>query len=479
MIPQILRTHTETKWADYTIHKKRTRTRTATDEQPRETPKRDDAVNHYRYLGSDITPGWLRGREKVRNEIRRQTIAVVSLIGRVPYLTRRQMVRMMTAAVTGMVSYRARSTPMRWEDAEAIETARANAMRRAGCAPSEPRLQMYANEHDGGLAHKHAYAAAAASYLDQIDRALWGDEGEPHREAVASMIAETCWRLGCRRESPLTWHPEHAIHELSDELMIEAWIKMKLLCGCRAMRTGQAPGGALADKRWRVEGQERTQCGPTLYEKDERHDWQDAHACPYSKKIAECNIVWWSDVTEWSTGEWLTWKELQTRSAGRLQGARDQEEYDTIIRALNAPRNADAVRRWRLYVKDATPEQHPVSQKAHDSEQHNKWDHIDITGARRTATSLGSWEYETCDQTTGKREWIRAYDIPQSEHMENICAAAQEKAYVPCSMHEALYAGCYVGGEIARQARQVARKRESARQAWLQRGQCSNCMSAE
>ena len=179
----------------------------------------------------------------VRNEVRRQTITVLCLIGRIPYLTRRQMVRMMTAAVTGMVSYRARSTPLRWEDAEAIETARAHAMRRAGYAPSEPRLQLYEHEQEGGLAHKHAYAVAAAAYLDQIDRALCGHEGEPHREAVTCMVAETCWRLGCRRESPLTWHPAHAVDTLSDELMVEAWLKIKVRSGRVGRHTGEQAGG--------------------------------------------------------------------------------------------------------------------------------------------------------------------------------------------------------------------------------------------
>ena len=75
------------------------------------------------------------------------------------------------------------------------------------------------------------------------------------------MVARTCWRLGCRRESPLEWHPTHLMSSLSDELMIEAWLKAKLRMGLKGVRTAQPLFGDLADERWRVTGGEREKRG--------------------------------------------------------------------------------------------------------------------------------------------------------------------------------------------------------------------------
>ena len=69
-------------------------------------------------------------------------------------------------------------------DCKAIEGARAVAMQQRGFSPSVPHLQIYAKARDGGLQHEHAYRVAAAALIDQIDRALCGAEGEPHRAAV-------------------------------------------------------------------------------------------------------------------------------------------------------------------------------------------------------------------------------------------------------------------------------------------------------
>mmetsp|Transcript_58631 Transcript_58631/g.154055 ORF Transcript_58631/g.154055 Transcript_58631/m.154055 type:complete len:227 (-) Transcript_58631:21-701(-) len=90
-----------------------------------------------------------------------------------------------------------------------------------------PVLQIYANARDGGLQHEHAYRVAAAALIDQIDRALCGAEGEPHRAAVKSAIVGTCRRLGCRGYSPLEWTPEHLRDELSEDNVIEAWLLAK------------------------------------------------------------------------------------------------------------------------------------------------------------------------------------------------------------------------------------------------------------
>ena len=123
--------------------------------------------------------------------------------------------------------------------------------------------------------------------MEQIDRALAGLDGEPHTRVVASAIARTCWRLGCRTQSPLEWHPKHIEEEqLSDELLGEAWLKMCLRTGMMGVRTARMPGGELADRLWRVRGAEREARGPLLWEADEREGWRDVRPCTYAKKLA-------------------------------------------------------------------------------------------------------------------------------------------------------------------------------------------------
>ena len=128
-----------------------------------------------------------------------------------------------------------------WEDAEAIEAARAQAVRQRGFSPGIPRLQIYAREEEGGLAHQHAYAISAAAFVDQVDRALCGRAGEPHERAMKAMVARTCWRLGCRCESPLEWHPVHLMtgaDRLKDDLTCEAYLQAMIRMGRRGRVSG-------------------------------------------------------------------------------------------------------------------------------------------------------------------------------------------------------------------------------------------------
>ena len=84
---------------------------------------------------------------------------------------------------------------------------------------------------------EHAYTYAAAGLIDQVDRALSAVEGEPARVAVESSLAHTLRRLGCRSDNPLEWKPSWDWErELSDELMIEAYLKAKWRCGVETER---------------------------------------------------------------------------------------------------------------------------------------------------------------------------------------------------------------------------------------------------
>ena len=194
-------------------------------------------------------------------------VQILRVIGRIPALNNVQMSKCMSIAVAGVIGYYGRSTPLSMADCKAIEGARAVAMQQRGFSPSVPHLQIYANARDGGLQHEHAYRVAAAAVIDQIDRALCGAEGEPHRAAVKSAIVGACRRLGCRGYSPLEWSPEHLRHELSEDNVIEAWLLAKLRTGIRAVVTRATPAdadvtGAMGGDGWRSRG-------PRLWEADD------------------------------------------------------------------------------------------------------------------------------------------------------------------------------------------------------------------
>ena len=138
----------------------------------------------YRYLGCEISPSPDTGYERTRAEVVRQTAQILQIIGRLPGLDNARMCEVMGVAVQGILGFFGRTTPMTWADCEAIEAARAGALRARGFSPGNPRVQIYAATEQGGLGHPHAYRVAAGALIAQIDRALSGDDGEPQREAA-------------------------------------------------------------------------------------------------------------------------------------------------------------------------------------------------------------------------------------------------------------------------------------------------------
>jgi hypothetical protein len=186
-VPQIYAGEGAGKQAGYTVETKRKEREAAEKrkEHGEKEPAKDVEVRGYRYLGTEITPRWQNGQEEMREEARRTSIQVLQLIGRIPGLSNAQMSNVMSMAVGSMIGYWGRSTSLRWKDCEAIERARTAAMTRRGFSAGRPKLQMYADAEEGGLQHAHVYRVAAAALVDQIDRALCGYDGEPHREAVA------------------------------------------------------------------------------------------------------------------------------------------------------------------------------------------------------------------------------------------------------------------------------------------------------
>ena len=192
-------------------------------------------VTKYKYLGTPLQIEYKGRHSAMRSKVVSTCCALLRQIGRVDMLGPRQTRRAIELAVAGVLGYYCRSTPMTWADCEKIEAVRASVLAQRGIAAETPRAAIFLPEEAGGAGHMHAYAYAAAAYMDQFHRALSGGEGEPARVVVSERIAETCRRLGCT-EAPLTWEPPKDM-ALSEDDMVEAWLLAKRRAGMRGVRT--------------------------------------------------------------------------------------------------------------------------------------------------------------------------------------------------------------------------------------------------
>ena len=76
--------------------------------------------------------------------------------------------------------------------------------------------------------------------------------------------------LGCRSDNPLEWKPSWDWErELSDELMIEAYLKAKWRCGVETVTTAgweESEKGPLRPEAWRTTESQKRVLGPLLFE---------------------------------------------------------------------------------------------------------------------------------------------------------------------------------------------------------------------
>ena len=395
-------------------------------------------VHSYKHLGTELTAGWKDGMDEAREKVVMRCTQVVKLIGRIPVLTNEQMSGMMDLAVGGIVGYYGRATPLTWQDCSRIEQARAYAVRVRGLCPGVPRVQMYAAPEEGGLSHAHAYQVAAAAFVDQVDRALCGGDGEPARVAMEAAIASTCWRLGCRRGSPLAWDPQHLRHALDEDLLVEAWLLAKMRTGVVGLATGmEHAASALRADVWEPGGEDRERRGPMLWERDEREDWAEVRPCRYRKRMAEVGMVWWSDVTDMHTGKLLTWQEARRKFGERLQGKADRRDFDAMMAELQGAGNARHVTAWLAYVAGHAG----GGDGEADSGMGTRWEYEGVLGARRAPACFGGWEYLMRWRGGGEPTWESAGALSGKQcgaQLARDLRAAREGRYVSCSMFDAL-----------------------------------------
>ena len=119
-------------------------------------------------------------------------------------------------------------------------------------------MQTYGPVVEGNAGVHHSYAVACAALVDQIDRALCGEEGRPDRTAVEAAIAQTCVRIGyvatALAPMPLDWWPLRLLQPgaLSEEFVIEAWLLYRLQAGLATQHTDVPSRDALGHDKWQL-----------------------------------------------------------------------------------------------------------------------------------------------------------------------------------------------------------------------------------
>ena len=96
--------------------------------------------------------------------------------------------------------------------------------------------------------------------------------------------------------------------------MIEAYLKAKWKCGVETVTTAgweESKKAPLRPEAWRTTESQKRVLGPLLFE-TRRHGWNNKDlACDFARNLAKQGIATWSDVTEWGTGEVLTWPQMK------------------------------------------------------------------------------------------------------------------------------------------------------------------------
>ena len=329
----------------------------------REVPQ----VKEYKYLGTPLKDEYKGRHDEMRKKVVRNCIGLIRQIGRVDMLGPRQTRKVMELAIAGVLGYYARSTPMTWADCQSIEAVRLQVLAQRGICAAAPRAAVYLPEEAGGAGHEHAYGYAAAAYLDQFHRALSGGLGEPARIAVSERIAETCRRLGCTG-SPLEWEPPEDI-ALSEDHMVEAWLRMKREARMRGVRTEAvlestvAACGVCGVWRGRGEG-----CAPRC----------ESTLCPGGREPTEEGVGKARKIQDGVSGE-----VLQARRTAECFG-----DWEYLM-------ERDGVRVWIPHVRmEATREQRQrlLEAQQHRRQAHSLRDALETRFGGRNVGSVGQMQ---------------------------------------------------------------------------------------
>jgi len=175
-------------------------------------------------------------------------------------------------------------------------------------------------------------------------------------------------RLGCRSDNPLEWKPSWDWErELSDELMIEAYLKAKWRCGVETVTTAgweESKKGPLRPEAWRTTESRKRASGPLLLE-TRRHGWNNQGLACDARNLAKQGIASWSDVSQWGTGEVLTWRQMK-RVYGLRDNTTEQSEFERLTEQLMRPEWAQLRREWKWAVTQQSAHRKKTGWRAPD-----------------------------------------------------------------------------------------------------------------
>ena len=316
------------------------------------------------------------------------------------------------------------------EDCEKIEAAREKVLRARGYTAGEARVHLHAAQRAGGLGHRHAYQHAVAALSAQFDECLHAQEGSPEREAIWAHVRNEYIKLGWDgRGRMLEWHPTWLEDQLSEDGVVQAWLLGRLRTG---LEIRVSDGGEAGAVRTREDGR-----GPALWGEGAK---MYAEYTAGSKRLAAKGVSTWADVTNRAGGaRWRTWPEMQ-RAFDGLKGAADRESYEQLrshLQAYEAGVGREAVSEWRRKVQAGETAVARVEELVERGRRGDgKWVYRRIKAARRTAKSLGGWEY-LVEWAGGRCTWE-----PELDMMYRVGGAAKQEAArarreraVPSSMY--------------------------------------------
>ena len=383
----------------------------------------------YRYLGSDEMCTWEGAQTSVRELVAGECAKLLKAAGGIDTLSMEHTRNMMNVIVDGMMGYYGRATAMDWETCERIESARAEALQRRGAmAASTARAQVHASGGAGGMGHRHAYQAATAALCDQFERVLSQREETPASVALWAHVRNTYLRLGWTgRGKLLEWHPTHLRDALSEDMIVEGWLKMRLRAQQRIVqeegvendptfeeesRAGPPVWEAAVDDGLRMRqedarrdgaakdgaggGRCRVRVGTTQNGRVSLHVAAATAGCTFtslSRRLAACGVRTWADITKADASaepaaRWMTWREAAARYPG-LQGTQDKEAYEQLMSELGAEEWRRAREEW--FARVARGEWRGERAEAVADGQTWTWERT--VAARRTATCFGGTEY--------------------------------------------------------------------------------------
>lgn len=118
--------------------------------------------------------------------------------------------------------------------------------------------------------------------------------------------------------------PYHLIDTLSEDMLIENWLLIKLRSRCAARSTTRRDVGPLRAHKWLPDPRN----GPMLWESQQVGAWRNDNPIPFgvaARRLAAIGIVQYGHLTVSKTGAWMSWPQLCAHYGGTLKDGLDRD----------------------------------------------------------------------------------------------------------------------------------------------------------